>query len=153
MTQRPFNRQALEKRSLPDKYLEQGYFKTDHVMFDRLLIDDPRAIVTALTDSRRQVEDRAMEYGQFRKFYDYARQIERRLHLGEPWEKARQDVLRLIVYANNSCVRQIAPKVFLKFMEKNVDKAADPQTSDAFLKGFLIHMESIVGFWPREGKR
>lgn len=150
MTQGPIYRQLpRKKRLLPEKYLEQGYFSTDYILHDRLIIDDPRRIAATFTDINMELEDKAMEYNQFRKFYDFIRQIERRLKWGEPWGKARQDVLRLNVHAADSCRRGVAPRVFLEFMEKNVKLASDIQKSEPFLKGFIIHMESIIGFWPK----
>lgn len=152
MMQRRFERPPRRKRLLPDKYLEQGYFKTNNVLFDQLLIEEPRIIVKALTDNARDLEDKPIEYGQFRKFFDYVRQIERKIKWGETWDEARQELLQLVSYANNSFVRQLAPNVFLKFVEINVKEATNAKSSDKFLKGMLIHWECITGFWPRERK-
>jgi hypothetical protein len=152
MIQNRFEREPLRKRLLPSNYLENGYFIKGTIIYDSLLISDPIDIVKALTDNDRGLEDKPMEYNQFRIFYDLERQIERKLKWGESWEKARQEILQLVSLANKSCERRLAPHVFLQFMRINVDKTTNFNSPEAFIKGLLVHMECINGFWPKDNK-
>lgn len=134
-------------RKLPDGYLVGGYFKKGTVLHDRLIAQDPRDIVFNLSD--RNLRGKPMEHSQFRKFFGYARRLEYRLRGGDEWERVRQDLLRLQVYAEDAINRQHAPQVFGKLVRDNLKCAVE--SPDSFLRGFIVHWEAIAAFWPRKG--
>ena len=141
--------QPRRPRQMPQDYLKDGYFVKDAVLKDRLILDDPKFIVGQLTDPN--LLGKPLEYSQLRKFFSFVRQMEYRLRGSEQWENVRQDILRLPVYAADAVNRQVAPQVWCDIMKENAKWATG--NTDSFLKGLLLHFESIVAFFPRKGQR
>ncbi len=81
---------------------------------------------------------------QLRRFFNYCREIERRLR-SKPgsWEAERPNVVRLSAFAADAAGKKKIPRSFRDFIDKNVERA---RSADEFLKGFMPHFEALVGF-------
>jgi CRISPR type III-A-associated protein Csm2 len=92
----------------------------------------------------RQLERDGLNMHQLRRFFNYTREIERRLRSKQSsWEAERPNVVKLSAFAADAGGKKKIPKSFRDFIDKNVDRI---RSADDFLKGFMPHFEALVGF-------
>ena len=81
---------------------------------------------------------------QLRRFFNYCREIERRLRSTQSvWEAEKSNVARLSAFAADAGGKGKIPKSFRDFIDKNVERC---KTRSDFLEGFMKHFEALVGF-------
>lgn len=83
---------------------------------------------------------------QLRRFFNYCREIERRLKSKQStWERERSNVAKVSAFAADAAGKQ-PPKIpasFREFLDKNVERI---RTEQDFIAGFMQHFEALVGF-------
>jgi CRISPR type III-A-associated protein Csm2 len=81
---------------------------------------------------------------QLRRFFNYCREVERRLRSNPgSWAAERSSVVKLSAFAADAAGKNKIPRSFREFIDKNVERS---KTADEFLKGFMEHFEALVGF-------
>ena len=131
--------------SLPKDYLQNGFLiqnsKGEWHIDRRLLNDDAEKIGQALAFGRGSDE---LKYSQFRKFYDYAVNIDRKYKQGGSFEMIQTDLDKLKNLAHYAKSRKIVPQIFLDFMVANVSNV---NSQEAFTKGMLEHFQAVVAYF------
>jgi len=94
----------------------------------------------------RKFERDGLNMHQLRRFFNYCREIERRLRSEQsPWEVERSNVAKLSAFAADAAGKK-PPKIpasFREFLDKNVERI---RSKKDFLDGFMEHFEALVGF-------
>ncbi|HEX5482332.1 MAG TPA: type III-A CRISPR-associated protein Csm2 [Terriglobia bacterium] len=102
----------------------------------------------------RTLERDRLSMHQLRRFFNYCREIERRLRSHQTsWEAERANVAKLSAFAADAAGKHKIPGSFREFIDKNVHRS---RSADEFLKGFMQHFEALVGFsalYLKEEKR
>ena len=102
---------------------------------------DPLARQLARADPR-------LTTGQIRRFFNYCREMERRLKVdGHSWLQVAADFKTLSAHAQYASSGRKIPQEFRQFTDSNVKRVTsweDPRI--AFLEGFVPHFEALVGF-------
>jgi CRISPR type III-A-associated protein Csm2 len=91
----------------------------------------------------RELARDGLNMHQLRRFFNYCREIERRLRLHQAWEAEEASVAKLSAFAADAAGKSKIPKSFHHFIDENVQRT---KSSDDFLKGFMEHFEALVGF-------
>lgn len=128
---------------LSQDYLKSGYFEEDACPRREVLLDWPKDIAQRLA--------RGMEPTQLRRFYNAARQIERKLDATGDYGCAKGDLWRLLALAQEAVKKRKAPPLFGEFMERNAREATKSEAH--FRKGFLPHFECLVAYFPESRRR
>ena len=117
-------------------YLKNGYFDGKYIRRE-LLMDKAQQIAKALKGG-------GLTTNQFRRFYDYARALERKLdlHNGE-FKSIEGDLVKMVSLAAATVARKNAPQLFKEFMQKNIDNVTDGKS---FRRGFLEHLQAVLAF-------
>lgn len=94
----------------------------------------------------RKFEREGLNMHQLRRFFNYCREIERRLKSKQStWECERSNVAKLSAFAADAAGKR-PPKIppsFREFLDKNVERI---RTEKDFVAGFIQHFEALVGF-------
>jgi hypothetical protein len=130
-----------QKPCLPPDYLKSGYFDERGNLLPEIIIEWPRHVAAQLDGAR-------MAPAQLRNFFSEARRIEGQLSAGQDFGALRGRILQLDAYAASAQTRGNAPPLFKQFIEENLKWAAKDKKS--FLKGFILHFESVVAYFPRK---
>ena len=145
------------RRNQPSPQFPEEYFGLDQTGNRYLLTDfvsrekvDP-LLVSFRGPQGQQGQPRkpALTTGQLRRFYNYCRNIERRLNVEEcSWEQVAADFEALAFHAQYAQSDNKIPPEFQQFIDDNVRRvnAAKDHRREAFLRGFLPHFEALVGF-------
>lgn len=99
----------------------------------------------------RAMADERLSTGQVRRFFTHCRAVETLLRahgklpesLEKLWLDQRSNFIRLDVFAADALAKVKVPPIFHNFIRRNVSAV---QTHDDFLKGFIPHFESLIGF-------
>ena len=133
--------------SLPDGYLQRGYFDKDGNVLPEVILQWPQQLAqTFLREGLKST--------QLRRFFNRARAIEQQSLL---FERLREDIRSLKPIVAASVGRGTAPDIFKMFIDRNVDLAVN--SPDSFGRGFLTHFQSVVAYLkyfeniPRGGGR
>ena len=132
--------------SLDPNYLKDGYFDQKRNLLPEVIQKWPEERAKAL---RR--EQPKLTSTQLRRFFNRARILERQLKSGKPFDRLKEEILNLKVIAVAAAGRGTAPELFKQIMERNVELAV--QSEDAFMRGFLTHMQSLVAYLKYEEER
>jgi CRISPR type III-A-associated protein Csm2 len=93
----------------------------------------------------RRFDRDGLNMHQLRRFFNYCREIERRLRSESSWEAERINVAKLSAFAADAAGKKPAkiPPSFREFLDKNVEQI---HSRKDFLEGFMEHFEALVGF-------
>ena len=126
------NEAGVKTQSPPDTYFDDaGNLRLEYV-----------AKANLETLARDLARD-GLNMHQLRRFFNYCREIERRLRGNQTWEAERASVAKLSAFAADAAGKGKIPKSFRDFIDKNVQRT---RSADGFLKGFMEHFEALVGF-------
>jgi len=138
--------------SLPPGYLEGGYFDAEGNIRREVHIDWAQKAAEAIAggSNRRRNE---MKSSAIRRFFSHLKAAAARHdpHQPESWPALREALYELKKMAAYQIHRDPPPvtQAFVDFIDKNVALAEkEPKAFVAFLK----HFESVVAFYPREGR-
>jgi len=135
--------------NLDPNYLKNGYFDGKGNLLPEVIQKWPEERAKALCHEQQKLTST-----QLRRFFNRARNLERQLKAGKPFDRLKEEILNLKVIAIAAAGRGTAPELFKQMMEKNVELAV--QSEEAFTRGFLAHMQSLVAYLKYEeeqGKR
>ena len=133
-------KEAMKKAGVAREALGGGYFDSaGHLR--------PEFVSKENVDNlARKLGREELNMHQLRRFFNYCREIERRLRSGQsPWEVERTNVAKLSAFAADAAGKK-PPKIppsFREFLDKNVERI---RTEKDFLDGFMEHFEALVGF-------
>lgn len=142
-----FHREARQPPQLPRGYLQNGYFDSNGNLWPEVIVQWPDEIARTFRDTREFTAT------QLRRFFAQARAVERTLG-SKPFDRLKEDILGLKVFAAASVGRKSAPEIFKAFMDKNVDLAV--RSPEDFKRGFLTHFQSVIAYlkyYEEKGKR
>jgi CRISPR type III-A-associated protein Csm2 len=94
----------------------------------------------------RKFDREGLNMHQLRRFFNYCREIERRLKSRQStWEAERSNVFKLSAFAADAAGKRPAkiPISFREFLDRNVERI---RTETDFVSGFMQHFEALVGF-------
>lgn len=93
--------------------------------------------------------------GQLRRFFNHCREIERRLKVdGESWKQVSAIFESLCYHAQSAKSGGKIPPEFQKFIDDNVKRVVTAkEPKKAFLNGFMLHFEALVGYGAAYMKR
>lgn len=125
----------------PAGYLEGGYFEK---------VEDVKRVKPAMVDEWAEAVAQMLESGdmkahQLRRFFNKARAIESKLDSGEPFVAVMTDIHTFKRDAAYAVSREVAPKAFKDFIDRNVELAV--RDEDSFRKGFIEHFQSVLAFF------
>jgi CRISPR type III-A-associated protein Csm2 len=135
-----FSRPPQEVYTLPKDYLAKGYFDPDGNLWPEVVVDWPKDIAMKL---RRA----GMKSSQMRRFFNAGRALQARQKAGIFASGRVHEELRVLqTLAAASVGRKNAPALFLALIETNVQITASSPREDAFARGFMTHLQSIVAY-------
>lgn len=135
-----YARSPQEDPSLPRDYLTKGYFDGHGDLLPEVVIDWPKALASKL---RQQ----GMASSQFRGFFNSSRALEARHRSGIiSFGRVKEELRVLQSLAAASVGRKNAPRLFLEMFEANVKATVESDSDEAFSRGFMTHMQSIVAY-------
>jgi CRISPR type III-A-associated protein Csm2 len=132
------------QRDWREGYLSQGYFDTSEGGNPYLRVD----LVTTTAQEIAQALGRRMKSAQLRQFYNYVRNLERRLRGGTEFQLLVPEIAKLKGAAQNRVTRGVAPFEFAAFIDRNVDQSV--KGARDFRDGFVPHFQAVVAYLPRE---
>jgi CRISPR type III-A-associated protein Csm2 len=125
----------------PADYLKDGYFEeVEGIERVKPAVVDEWAEVIAL-----MLASGDMKAHQLRRFFSKARAIENRLKREKPFAALVTDIHTFNRDAAYAVSREVAPREFKDFIERNVEWAV--QSEESFRDGFLEHFQSIVAYF------
>lgn len=133
-------RREREQPALPAHYLESGYLDKRENVLPEVIQDWPKQIAQTF---RRG----GLSSTQLRRFFNKVRAIEGKWKAKPEkgnWDRLKEEILALKPLAAVAVGKRNAPDIFNTFMELNVGQAV--KSPDAFLRGFVIHFQSIVAY-------
>lgn len=131
----------------PD-YLKNGYFDGNGNLWPELVTSEAERIAQVLGQRQGQAE---LKTAQLRRFYGKAKNAEQKLDSAQSFESVKSDVLTLQPLSANTVARGNAPQVFKDFIDRNVRLATKDENH--FRKGFLVHFQSVVGYFTYHFRR
>lgn len=140
-SRRGFQRGGQPQSTLPEKYLEGGYFDSTAkearpVLRREYIIGYPAKIAQALEDREKN------KSSQLRKFYDYCIRIRDMLDRGQSFREVESDFCRLAAFAKYAESRSKVSSLFVEFIQKNVNAIRSKEDFYAFLK----HFEAVIAY-------
>jgi len=133
-------RSPQEEPSLPRDYLANGYFDASGNLLPEVVIDWPMTLASKLRQQR-------MASSQFRGFFNSARALEARHRSGViNFGRVKEELRVLQTLAAASVGRKNAPRLFLDMFEANVKATVASDSDEAFSRGFMTHMQSVVAY-------
>lgn len=139
------------RESVLDGYLvgDEGYFDSDGYLREDLIIERARRWAQELANI-------GLTTGQIRRFYNHARQAERRMERGESFEAVRPAILEMAPMAADAVRRADTGgrgnyDLFRQFIERNVEQAK--KSRKAFEEGFLKHFMYVLAYFKEKGQR
>jgi len=133
-----FQRGARQPPQLPRGYLQNGYFDSQGNLWPEIIQQWPDEIAQTFRDGR-------LTTTQLRRFFNQARALEKELKT-KTFERLKEDVATLKPIAAASVGRKTAPDIFKQFIDRNVDLVLRSPDSDALVRGFLTHFQSVVAY-------
>jgi len=133
-----FQRGARQPPQLPSGYLQKGYFDSQGNLWPEVIHQWPDEIAQTFRDGR-------LTTTQLRRFFNRARALEKELKT-KTFERLKEDVATLKPIAAASVGRKTAPDIFKQFIYRNVDLVLRSSDSDALVRGFLTHFQSVVAY-------
>ncbi len=130
--------------SLPQGYLQDGYFDKNGNTLDEVITLWPQQLAKVFHESIPQLKTT-----QLRKFFQEVRHQQGRLTTGLPFESVRTEILKLDSYAANALKKNNAPILFRNFVGQNIRFATKDEKS---FKVFVTHFECIVGYYPETNR-
>lgn len=121
---------------LPVEYLRNGYFDEQGYIHRELLEVKAQEVARKLNEQR-------LTTNQFRRFYDYARALDRKLNLLGNFKSIEGDVAKIRAFAAAAVGRGNAPDEFKIFIDKNIEITIDDKS---FRRGFLEHLQAVLAF-------
>lgn len=128
----------LSGRDLPNKYLFGGYFDPDGYLKKEVLIDWPQALVKIFAGRRKPMTMTAL-----RRFYNKLKALDHKAKNQNDFLHLLPDIYSFERDAVYAASREVVPGVFIGFMSKNVEQAAQ---SIKHFKAFVEHFQSIVAY-------
>ncbi len=122
-------------------YLRTGYLDSRGNIRPELLTSEAQQVAAELSRGK-------LKNAQLRRFFAKVRFIESRLNAGVPFEDLQAEIVALCPAAADAVNREVAPRVFRTFIEKNVELAKRDERN--FRKGLVQHFQSIVCYFPRQ---
>jgi len=141
------NRSGYDEPKLPEGYLKNGYFDTGpsgKTVRTELVWKTAKEIADSLNAGKTQLKK-----SQLRKYYDYCKNLQSKMHLRNAgFEAIRPEFVKLLGYATNALNKStpVVPKIFVKFVESNIDKVKNADDFNAF----IAHFEMIVAYYPKK---
>lgn len=137
----PGGRQGWQQPTLPEGYLKSGYFEPATegerpALRREFIIGYPEKIARALEDREKNKST------QLRKFYDYCIRIRDMLDRGRPFHEVESDFCRLAAFAGYAESRGKVNRLFVEFIQENVDTVRSKEDFYAFLK----HFEAVIAY-------
>jgi CRISPR/Cas system CSM-associated protein Csm2 small subunit len=137
-----------------DRLEEAGsYFDSKGNLRPELVVSDARIAAKRLTDA-------GVTSGQLRKFFSRVRDIERRwLDTSKEkrdFDSIRSEIARLrpladLIINRSQKADQLAP--LRDFIIVNAEIASEAADEREFLKGFLVHFECVICYFPPKASR
>jgi CRISPR type III-A-associated protein Csm2 len=121
--------------------LSKGYFIEKGFIKKEFILELPKGL-SVLFGKNPAVNKSA----QIRKYFDFCRKIEGIYKVQKNFNYVVSELPRLNYHIHNALNKKppLISKEFCEFIEKNVEMAI--VSEDNFLKGFIIHFESVIGY-------
>lgn len=125
--------------------LPDSYFQTDS---DGCRYLNPVFVSKSGLDPYVRAFKGRLTTGQLRRFFNHCRELERQLKVERTsWERLSAKFAALSYHAHNAAAARKIPDQFRDFIDENVKRVLTSDAPrDAFLVGFLLHFEALVGF-------
>ena len=136
-------------RSIPNGYLVGGYFENGTtVLKSDYVLNFAQSLAQSLASEKPPIKKT-----QLRRFYDKVKNTRDNYERNFiSLEDAILNICELAPLANNSMNKGNAPKLFLQFIDKNVQYIRTNRTYEA-LKAFEQHFRAILCYYPESNKR
>jgi hypothetical protein len=119
---------------LPGNYLRSGYFDSAGNPRKEMIIDEARAAAEALAGSK-------LAAVKLQGLYNRARMLRDKLAGTGDFPALQGEIRMLLIDAVDATGRGVTPKVFLTFVERNIELAVrDPKS---FTEGFVEHLRCV----------
>ena len=122
---------------MPDGYLNSGYFDEKGHLRPELLTTTAIAVARALKQA-------GLTSGQLRDFWGMTLWAKRRLEMDVSFEEVVVDIYKLEPKAAYAAGRNVAPRLFKDFIDKNVALAV--RSIKEFGEGFYEHFQAVVAY-------
>jgi len=134
-----YKKDGTQEIDLSPNYLTNAYFDTKGNLFEELVTTSAEDIAEKLGKAKPQ-----MTKHQLRRFYNHVKSLDRKLDLTNDYQTINTELKMLISYASNAACKSSPsiPRIFEKFIRKNLEMVKDAKT----FRGFIEHFQAVVGF-------
>ena len=122
---------------LASNYLKDGYYESEGVLKESLLLDDAKNVAKVFGIARPTVSTH-----QLRVFYNHCKAILSLLDNVE-YSRVKHNIAKLPALAGNGRGRGTLPQEFVDFIEKNVLLVS----SEKDFRVFMEHFQAVVGWY------
>jgi hypothetical protein len=121
-------------RSWPEGY--PSYFDERQIVREDYILKYPKYISDWFRDDK-------LTRNQLQVFYRHVRRLGDSVDHGRDFGRIRSELVKIIPIANERAAKEVIPKVFFEFLQRNIDKSTDAKS---FREGFIEHFQAIVGY-------
>lgn len=139
--QKPQGRPQIPSQELPEGYLQGGYYKAPSteggasILRKEYIVGYPKEIAGALNWDRDKNKN-----AQVRKYYDYCIRLRDLMLRGKTFAEIESDFCRLSIFVDNAEKRGRVSRLFVKFIDKNIENIHTEKDFYAFVK----HFEAVI---------
>lgn len=126
-------RKETYNQSLPQGYLERGYFDPQGNLLEEFITTWAEEVAKKLERTKKH---------QIRRFYNHVKALQRKLDLLQNYNVINADLKKLIPFAVQAVHRESlrASPILEEFVRKNLERVRDSKTFNAFVN----HFEAVV---------
>lgn len=125
--------------ALPKNYLINGYFDEKGNLYEDLITDTASLLAYNFGKGRN-----GLTTSQLRRFFSHVRAVENRLNMLGSYNLVKSEIQKLKPFAAEAFGKNKIPKVFYKFIEKNMALVKDKKS---FKNGFIEHFQAVVAYF------
>lgn len=126
-------------KKLPEGYLDGGYFEQrdgKSVLKRDYILSYPAQIAESMIERDRNMN----KSSQIRKYYDYSIRIRDMMHTGKSFPEVEAEFCRLSNFVAYAESRGLVSRLFVRFIDKNIEAIHNKEDFSAFIK----HFEAVV---------
>lgn len=130
--------------SLPNGYLNQGYFNEKGNLHEDLILKHAEEIAKSLGNSALRNDRPNLTYGQLRRFYSHAINAQLAYNSHKNEGLFLNTVKLLDSFVAEAIGKGKVPKVFQDFIKRNVNQI---KTARDINDGFMPHFQAVVAYF------
>lgn len=132
---------------LPTDYLKNGYHDEKGNLLREVIVEHAKSISEQLSSKDMTP---VMTSVQLRRFYGLLHRIKNKYLYSKDFDLVRPQIDKLSPQVEYAYKREVVPKLFVDFINKNVEKARQDEKN---LLGFFQHYQSVVAYFKDSSEK